>query len=253
MFWNDIQNQKRFLRWLGAQHGIEESKLEGWYSLSQMDLDKDSGTQILSAQKNIFNPPLTKLRFSALKSLINNKYDGTFLNLLEAIYPEHEWLPWKFPQAPARFWSQHANQRRYLDWLGNSMGFNSKDDYYKLTKADLTDTGGGALLQNYFKGSIAAMVTAAYPEHKFLPWKFVRLEKRFWETAANRRRFLDWAAAELQVRQAEDWYSISTQQLWNVGGRAILMRYSSNLRLLITENYPEHGWVPERFMQPGSS
>eukprot|EP01122_Echinamoeba_exundans_P006822 TRINITY_DN1987_c0_g1_i2.p1 TRINITY_DN1987_c0_g1~~TRINITY_DN1987_c0_g1_i2.p1 ORF type:complete len:428 (-),score=45.11 TRINITY_DN1987_c0_g1_i2:930-2213(-) len=231
MFWNDIENQKRFLRWLGTQHGIRESNLEGWYSISQSELEKDS----------------------ALKSLINNKYDGAFLNLLEAMYPDHEWHPWKFPQAPARFWSQRANQRRYLDWLGTKLGFNSKGDYYKLTKTDLNDTGGGALVQNYFKGSVAAAVAAAYPDHKFLPWKFERLEKRFWETPANRRQFLDFAAHELQLRRAEDWYSVSAQQLCNIGGRAALARYNGNIRLLVTENYPEHNWVPEQFTQPGSS
>lgn len=35
----------------------------------------------------------------------------------------HEWHEWKFSCVTKGYWKTHSNRRRYLEWLGNKLGF----------------------------------------------------------------------------------------------------------------------------------
>jgi len=47
------------------------------------------------------------------------------------MYPSKEWLPWKFQGMVKNFWGDKANQRKYLEWLGNRLGYTSPDDWFE--------------------------------------------------------------------------------------------------------------------------
>ena len=49
------------------------------------------------------------------------------------IFPEYDWLAWKFSQTPRHYWSDIKNQRKYLNWLATILNIKSKDDWYKLS------------------------------------------------------------------------------------------------------------------------
>jgi hypothetical protein len=36
--------------------------------------------------------------------------------LLAKVYPEYDWLPWKFPKVPQKFWDDVKNQRKFMEW-----------------------------------------------------------------------------------------------------------------------------------------
>lgn len=50
--------------------------------------------------------------------------------LLSWLYPDEEWHPWLFPQAPRDFWSKRQNQKKYLLWLGQILGFEEDEDWF---------------------------------------------------------------------------------------------------------------------------
>jgi hypothetical protein len=50
-----------------------------------------------------------------------------------------------------------------------------------------------------------------YPDYEWLPWKFTKGEKNYWDNIANKRKFLDWAGKQLGVNEYSDWYSIPTK------------------------------------------
>jgi hypothetical protein len=50
------------------------------------------------------------------------------------VYPEHEWLPWRFSKVPNGFWDDIKNQRDFLDWAGKQLNYKNKEDWYKVTK-----------------------------------------------------------------------------------------------------------------------
>ena len=52
-----------------------------------------------------------------------NSHNGSPFQALQAAYPEHEWLPWKFSNTPKGFWEKKENQKKFFDWLGKEIGY----------------------------------------------------------------------------------------------------------------------------------
>jgi hypothetical protein len=53
--------------------------------------------------------------------------------LVSSIYPEYEWLPWRFAHAPKGYWNDVKNQRLFMDWAGKQLNYINKEDWYKST------------------------------------------------------------------------------------------------------------------------
>ena len=49
------------------------------------------------------------------------------------MYPEYEWLPWKFVRVPRGFWADTNNQKKFLNWAQNELGIKNYTDWYKVT------------------------------------------------------------------------------------------------------------------------
>jgi hypothetical protein len=47
-----------------------------------------------------------------------------------------------------------------------------------------------------------------FPEYNLLPWKFAKCAQHFWRKAENQRKFMEWAAQQLNIKEPSDWYSI---------------------------------------------
>ena len=59
-------------------------------------------------------------------------YDNSPSRLLSTVYPEIEWLPWKFSNSPQDYWDDVNYQRKYVDWLGKQLGVKTIDDWYNI-------------------------------------------------------------------------------------------------------------------------
>jgi hypothetical protein len=55
-----------------------------------------------------------------------------------------------------------------------------------------------------------------YPEYDWLPWKFDNCPRNYWASLQNQRKFMDWAASQLNIKEMSDWYKISVQVLQQV-------------------------------------
>jgi hypothetical protein len=54
------------------------------------------------------------------------------------------------------------------------------------------------------------MLKEFYPEFDWLPWKFKDpVPKNYWDDIINQRKFMKWAAKELNVKETKNWHSIS--------------------------------------------
>ncbi len=57
-------------------------------------------------------------------------------DVLSVIYPEYEWLPWRFSYVPKGFWSDLKNQRKYLDWVATQLSMTNNNEnregWYKI-------------------------------------------------------------------------------------------------------------------------
>jgi hypothetical protein len=45
-------------------------------------------------------------------------------------------------------------QRQYFDWLAKELGVKTFEDWYKITREDLTKLGAGGLLVGHYKSSL---------------------------------------------------------------------------------------------------
>lgn len=52
--------------------------------------------------------------------------------MLSTVYPEHNWLPWKFERANVGLWNDVKNQRKFLDWVSPQLNVKDLGDWYKV-------------------------------------------------------------------------------------------------------------------------
>jgi hypothetical protein len=69
-YWNNMENQKQFIDWLGKHLGFNLK--EDWYNISSNDIKENGGGTLL------------------------RMYGHSPYKLIESIYPEHKWIQQKF-------------------------------------------------------------------------------------------------------------------------------------------------------------
>jgi hypothetical protein len=65
--------------------------------------------------------------------LLANKCNNSLSLLLSKVYPEYEWLPWKFVKCPQNFWNDVKNQRQFMDWAAKELKVNELSDWYNVS------------------------------------------------------------------------------------------------------------------------
>jgi hypothetical protein len=68
--------------------------------------------------------------------------------------------------------------------------------------------GGGRLLY-FYSNSLIKLLTATFPNYEWLPWKFQSSPRDFWTDVNNQRKFMEWAAKELKIKEMSDWYQVT--------------------------------------------
>jgi hypothetical protein len=115
--------------------------------------------------------------------------------------------------------------------------------------------GIGSLLDKY-KGSHSSLLLKVYPKYDWLPWKFIRCPHNYWDDLNNQKKFMDWAATQLNILEMRDWYKISIkvtfwrdrvcnweQDLSDIGGHALLKKYKASVLRLLAQVFPEYDWA----------
>ena len=65
--------------------------------------------------------------------LLALKYNFSPTALVQAVYPEYNWIPWKFQRIPLNYWNNSIeNQRKYFDSLAQQLGLKEMSDWYKV-------------------------------------------------------------------------------------------------------------------------
>ena len=55
-------------------------------------------------------------------------------NMFSSVYPEYDWLPWKFTKTPLDYWNHVKNQRKFMDWAGKELGIKELDNWYNFSR-----------------------------------------------------------------------------------------------------------------------
>jgi hypothetical protein len=64
------------------------------------------------------------------------------ISSLRSMYPDHEWLEWKFQTVPPSFWSDTDNQARFIHWLEKKLDIDSLEKWYTVPRKTIKDLGG---------------------------------------------------------------------------------------------------------------
>ena len=120
-YWNDENNIKEYMNWLSEKLNIKT--MEDWYKITQkvkitnkiniIDIDQD-------IQQN---------HGSALIQNNNNSY----IKFITSVYPNYQWLPWKFTHTPKGYWNDENNIKEYMNWLSEKLNIKSMEDWYKVS------------------------------------------------------------------------------------------------------------------------
>ena len=107
-----------------------------------------------------------------------NKYDNSPFILFQNVYPEYEWLPWRFSDMPKQYWSDSNTVRNYLIWVGKQLGIKEFQEWESVLHAvysvlvtivtyikDFVRVGGPLVIKHKLR--LAVLLPIAFPEHSF--------------------------------------------------------------------------------------
>lgn len=214
-YWQNKKNQREFMDGLGKDLGFNTK--EDWYKISKSHIVDQGGNSLL------------------------RYYGGSPSKLVQAIYPEHSWVLWRFDAVPQGYWEKKGNQREFLDRLGKELGFTTKEDWYRINLANIVGHGGRGLLAHY-RCSPSKLVQTVYSEHTWVGWKFEFLSKEYWKNKEHQRLFMDHLGQHLGFKTKEEWYKITCKDIVKQGGHGLLVEYDSSPSKLVQMIYHEHSW-----------
>lgn len=214
-YWHDIRHRRRYLRWLGDQLGFDEP--EDWLRISTQHFKDHLGSGVLAY------------------------WNGSAIAAVKELYPRREWHEWLFECAPRGFWKDRRNHRRYLDWLAVRLDFRRPEDWYRVSNVDFAKHAGSAFLLEY-RSTISKALIKCFPEYDLKEWMFDVCPQRFWESRANRQRYLRWLGKILGYRKPSDWYQLSREIVNQNHGRGFLKAHHDSMVSIARDRYPQHTW-----------
>jgi hypothetical protein len=49
------------------------------------------------------------------------------------VYPNYDWVPWKFNRLSSEIWDDKKNHRKFLEWAGKQLKIKEMSDWYNVT------------------------------------------------------------------------------------------------------------------------
>ena len=182
--WNDIENHVKYAIWLGEKLGY--TKMDDWYKITAKDIFNNYGRGLL------------------------NKYRNSPLMFLKGIFPDTEWLPWRFGSVAKGYWNNIQNHIKYAEWLGKTLDYKNMDDWYKLTVKDIRKHRGSGLLADKYRDSPYLFLKSVFPQVEWVPWKRSKVTQNFWNNTENVRHYAYWLGKTLGYENMVHWYQITT-------------------------------------------
>lgn len=154
--------------------------------------------------------------FNSYPALCNE--NSHLRTLFQSVLPHLPWNVNRFVTVPKNHWKSIANQRKMFDEIGNALEVTSPDDWYSVTiEKVLRVEGSGGLLVTY-KNSLSDALKAIYPEHEWKSYRFSATPHGLHESWHEVEGFIKDAEKKLRIKSSQDWYRVSQDMLWRLGG-----------------------------------
>ena len=222
-FWDNEVSQKLYMLILRVK--LTFYTMESWFQIKQDDFHNNYGGGLLAG-----------------------KHNDSPSKILKYVYPNYEWYFWKFTQAPHKnAWDSHENQLQYMNWLGDTLRYRKKEDWYQITNRIFADNYGSTLVTNYYNSSPILLLKSIYPEYKWLFWKFTSAPNNSWDSKENQLEYLTCLGKELGYTSMKDWYQITQNDFQNNYGANLLLKYDGSPYKLLKSLLENHHWLFWKF------
>ena len=125
------------------------------------------------------------LKFQEIQAVggrgVLGQYKSSLYKMLSTVYPEYNWLPWKFSRTMSGFWKVKENQRNFMEWAAKELKLNDIKDWYKVSHKEISKLGGIMLLKEY-DYSLPMLLSNVFPDHSWDIFEFDRLPSDTWDT-----------------------------------------------------------------------
>src|SRR5690349_18669365 len=102
--WKNQQARRNYFDGLFKVLGYKQ--MDDWYKVTKQDIVKYGGG-----------------------GLISSYYNASPSAALQDVYPEHNWMLWKFTTMPRDYWDKTENQKEFFDRLSVKLGHKGMDDW----------------------------------------------------------------------------------------------------------------------------
>jgi hypothetical protein len=144
------------------------------------------------------------------------------------------------------YWEIAENRRNFMDQLSKQLGFKDMTDWYDMTAKKIIEHGGAGILGKY-GDSPFKLITSVYTDHSWNDSNFnvrksfeFKLKPRDWDNLEKRIELVKYLAHEFHIKELNDWYRISMEQIGTKTSTRIFRKY--NLEKLLKETYPDFNW-----------
>ena len=218
-YWKDINNQRAFMEEARKNLNIKQGDFEPWYAISAKTIERLGGRALLSA------------------------YKTSMFSLLFSIYPEYDWLPWKFTNLVKKSWKDPTVVVKAVAFAEQALSLKNKTDWYKVTKKQVSALGMRTLFQ--MNGGIEGAVKMAYPDVEWQSWRFPKLgqasKKGGSASVEELQDALAAAEISLNIKEDSDWYRVSLESIKTIGLKNLLSR-NGGLAEILKKTRPEVTW-----------
>jgi len=128
-----------------------------------------------------------------------------------------------------------------MGWLSRKLGYDHPDDWYQVRCSDFMKNHGNGLLKRFSKSPIG-LLRDFLPNRDWKEWLFSQVPLDFWNSQANRLRYMHWLARRLGLQNSDDWYGISVQSFRENSGLGLLSRFANSPTRAVMGCFPDIDW-----------
>ena len=221
-YWSSIDHQKEFFK--EKERELNFSSKKEWNKISKNEFNKLGGRKILNNYKN-------------------------YIDMLETIYPDENWTITEFPTYPKLYFEDNENLMSLFKQVENDFKINNPKDWLSITPTEFATSKNSKLLLKQFS-NLFEIVSHFYPEEDWheMIYEYI-IEKNtiplnyFKKNLNNQKTFFQkLGERELNIKELDDWYSITVSEIKAFyGGEILLNKHLSFFRILLNL-FPEKHW-----------
>lgn len=213
-----MENQRKYFNNFAQQNGFNPLIAKNWYSRMGKEIEEKEGRGLL------------------------DKYNGSMIKALLAIYPEIGLDPSKFRIVPVGYWSKAENRKKFLVEFAKEKGFDPEvaDNWTSVLQSDLAKKKGAGGMLKIYGNSFKRALVDIFPNVSFKKHKFAQAPADYWKTQSNQKMLFDEFAEskKFDPLNPNNWYSVKDADLSSTKGWATVRKLHGTLAKALLFNYP---------------